>query len=1099
MSILARLVLLTLSLLLAVPAARAAETPATPVRLRTAVHDGFGRMVFNWPMRVNFTAEVTDGRLVVSFPQAFRADLRPVERALGGYVGPGERSADERSVSFPLRRDVTVSAYHHLGTPVVDLLDPPTAGEAAGAGAPPVRIRTGEHPTYSRMVFDWPARVGYRVTRDGPTVTVTFDRPAEFLLPRRGGRPARRIGAVRAVERKSGTDIELTVAGTARVRHLRVGNRVVVDVFGPGKAGIAAARRSDRVAGAVDVPPHSGAATATTPAAKPEKAAAPDTEAAAEAEAEAAPEPEAAATATAAPEPEESAFPAASAPAADAATATLRFPWSEPVAAAVFRRGTRLWIAFDAPSRPNLHELTAAAGPLVTALDRVPVEQATVVRLRPADGVQAQVRRQGETWLVDLTRRRTGPDVAVAPEIDADRPTGPVVVLPESEPGEAIALTDPDAGDRILAVPLLAVGHGVAREYGYPQFRLLASVQGIALVPLSDELVVRTRKSGVEISTSGTLQVSQVSDAQRAAATLGETESLSRVFDPALLQPPAEGGFADQRQALLTAAAAAETPEAREAARLDLARFYLAQGFGTEALGILKLVSEDRPAAEAEAAYRLMRGMALHTMGRNAEAAAYLDHPSVDDTDEGRLWRAAALAGAGDLTGAAEGFRGSAALAKDYPPALRRPVLALAVESLATDGAPEAAKPLLDVLAAEPIDAVSLGLVDYLEGRWHEAAGDADAALAHYDQAATGGDRANRAKAELAAVNLRLANGEIDHAAAMEIYDRLRFEWRGDLMEFAVLRRLGTLAIEEGAYARGLRLLRSAATHFPEAPGIAEVTGTMTRTFEDLYLHDKADEMSPLSAIALFDEFRELTPAGDAGNEMIRRLADRLVSVDLLERAAVLLEDQVRVRLSGEEQTRVGARLALIYLLDEKPREALHALDESQVESEDADLVAQRRHLAARALLELGRHDDALAALGGDQSVDADRVRAELFWKTRAWHKAEGALARIAQVLGARAGEPLDERQARVVLKRAVALTLDGNETDLATLRTAYGQAMNATSYRDAFRLIAAGQTDPDAGLVDALDRGVAEVEGFQAFLAVYRDRVRREGLSAIN
>ena len=38
--------------------------------------------------------------------------------------------------------------------------------------------------------------------------------------------------------------------------------------------------------------------------------------------------------------------------------------------------------------------------------------------------------------------------------------------------------------------------------------------------------------------------------------------------------------------------------------------------------------------------------------------------------------------------------------------------------------------------------------------------------------------------------------------------------------------------------------------------------------FASLYLEDKADSMSPITAIALYDEFRELTPPGEKGAEM---------------------------------------------------------------------------------------------------------------------------------------------------------------------------------------------------------------------------------------
>ena len=52
----------------------------------------------------------------------------------------------------------------------------------------------------------------------------------------------------------------------------------------------------------------------------------------------------------------------------------------------------------------------------------------------------------------------------------------------------------------------------------------------------------------------------------------------------------------------------------------------------------------------------------------------------------------------------------------------------------------------------------------------------------------------------------------------------------------------------------------------------------------------------------------------ETGDDMIRKLADRLVSVDLLDRAGDLLNHQVRERLEGEDKSRVGMRLAMIHL-----------------------------------------------------------------------------------------------------------------------------------------------------------------------------------------
>src|SRR5918912_2177414 len=100
--------------------------------------------------------------------------------------------------------------------------------------------------------------------------------------------------------------------------------------------------------------------------------------------------------------------------------------------------------------------------------------------------------------------------------------------------------------------------------------------------------------------------------------------------------------------------------------------------------------------------------------------------------------------------------------------------------------------------------------------------------------------------------------------------------------------------------------------------------------FTELYLGAKGDDLKPVDALAMFYEFRELTPIGRRGDELIRRLADRLASVDLLDQAAELLQYQVDHRLEGAARAQVAARLAIIYLANRKPDMAITALRASR-------------------------------------------------------------------------------------------------------------------------------------------------------------------------
>jgi hypothetical protein len=100
--------------------------------------------------------------------------------------------------------------------------------------------------------------------------------------------------------------------------------------------------------------------------------------------------------------------------------------------------------------------------------------------------------------------------------------------------------------------------------------------------------------------------------------------------------------------------------------------------------------------------------------------------------------------------------------------------------------------------------------------------------------------------------------------------------------------------------------------------------------------------------------------------------------------------------------------------------------------------------------------------------------------------------------MGAGPGDELNEQQSQTVLNLAVALVLSGNERGVGRLRRDYSAGMDATPFKDAFRLIAS----PNAvGLLDY--RTVASkamtVSNFKTFMSAYRERMKAGKLSSLN
>ncbi|WP_198369966.1 type II and III secretion system protein family protein [Roseomonas rosulenta] len=108
------------------------------------------------------------------------------------------------------------------------------ASAATDASAPRVTVRTGTHPGYGRIVFDWPARTDYQAEATADGLVIRFAEQGRLAL---GAAAPRNVVALSA----EGQAVRIEARPGARFRHFHHGPKLVVDILDPG-AELAATR-----------------------------------------------------------------------------------------------------------------------------------------------------------------------------------------------------------------------------------------------------------------------------------------------------------------------------------------------------------------------------------------------------------------------------------------------------------------------------------------------------------------------------------------------------------------------------------------------------------------------------------------------------------------------------------------------------------------------------------------------------------------------------------------------------------------------------------------------------------------------------------------
>jgi tetratricopeptide (TPR) repeat protein len=1021
-----------------------------PVRVRALVQPTFVRFVFEMPDGVGVSSVLNDQKLTLMFNTVLAFDLADAKIAAPPSIASiNQRSdADSSAIDITLIGDVDVHSFREEKNYIVDV-----------AFQPAEKPVVAEPRASSASLAPAPAR-------QAAAAPAAHDKPAKESVP-----PAQ-LAPVTSEAIAEQARIEIKPEQTPNSAEKAAPAAAETAPAAVEKAAPAPDTTAEETSKAA-LPPevmHAGAAEAPKPG-PPAK--------------DPPPAAEVAKTTVVAPAPASRASekPALVDTQRDSDGLRVTFSFGAPTPAALFRRADTVWLVFDSTKPMDIASIREKGGAILSDVSRLPLEKGQAIRIRlnrpQMPSLAPDDRSTGMNWTVTFADRVQSPPLPLMVVRNITDPALANVTVPLANPGLLHRLVDPDAGDTLLVVTAPPPTRGFIKRQDFVELSLLESVHGLVIHPNSDDVKAEVEADKVTLGRPGGLTLSSADVAAERA-----TAAVKPLFDAEEWRKNQAENFIARLDALI-AADAASVPDERSQARLDLARFYMSRGMYEEVHALTNLILSETKQGNEEAAVVMMHAVSSILIGRAERGMKDLASPAIGNGYDSQLWKALAFARQGKWADAREKFKNAEFAVATLPPELQRIVTMDSMKaSLEVKDYAGAAKRRseLNVIGIPPEIKPAVAV---LSGRLAEALGHDRDALDAYRFAANSPDRAAAAEGKLLEVALRQKRGEFSQAEALRELELLSMTWRGDGIEVKTLLMLAKIYSEIGRYADAFAATRTATRLQPNSPESRQAQDAAAALFTQLFLGPKGDDMPPVDALSVFYEYRELTPIGRRGDEMIRRLADRLVGVDLLDQAAELLQYQIDKRLEGAARAQVAARLAMVYLINRKPDRAIGALRSTRISDLSGELRQQRLLLEARAQSDVGRHDLALDIVSNIPGREAIRLRSDIYWAQRHWREAS---EQIELYYGDRWRDfkPLDAAEKGDVIRAVVGYALAEDAIGLSRFREKYAPLMSGEADRLAFdtasKPVAANSAEftliaKMAASVDTLDGFIREMK----------------------
>lgn len=557
-------------------------------------------------------------------------------------------------------------------------------------------------------------------------------------------------------------------------------------------------------------------------------------------------------------------------------------------------------------------------------------------------------------------------------------------------------------------------------------------------IPNESKVLVPSEEDKLAINAPLTLPVALTAAKPQAENAMPQKNISYLYKDP--VKTNNKGFYADRAELTLNLSKASD--DDLLSAAFNLAKFYFSHQLYNESLGVLNLVNDKiENFIQTKPEYLLFKGVNLAILKRWSDSIACLNklismQAPENLKAEAKIWKHYAnyISGQNIEDIGVDNYLDN--IMENYHNDLYWPLVLAELNISLKANQVNNAYPILQKIRKAPTISVQNNL-DLFEAHYLKQNKKLSLAINKIEKVQKNKDEdiEGYVKAEYDYVDLLLDNEQIKPKDAIVRLEKLKYLWRGDDLEFKILLKNAELLLANKDYIKSLRAYKYILGSFPNNSNSFFITHEMVNIYNNfIFASDGlAVNISDFDLVALFYEFKELTPIGSGGDRVVLIVSKSLINLDLLEEAEDILTHQVQYRLKGVERIVTADHLALVYIMNNKAKEAIKILNDTDLVNYGFLEHLSRQRLKSKAYLDLGDYNNAYNVIANDEDPNSTDIKREIYFKTAKWQDYISLTeSEILPIISER--KKIPEELNKETLRLAVSYAMLGKSEDLKTL-----------------------------------------------------------------